>query len=323
MTTQTTLKQTFEASEVDSIYAELGTLVVPLDGDPLQFGPKRLNLKVSLVRRALDRTEKLFLDISHRLQVARRSLRIAEVDFELAKKHLFANDPETRAGRSFTDRDAIAAGKLRKEVDTLNDLKILVMDLEAVLDVIKAKRADLKGTEGRLKDQLQLCREEIGLGHRWGSQVPEAMVDLQQGRSAIADLKQVDDLLGMVDGEVHLATKQGDWVGPQTEAEEIAESVVEAPAVQVNPVITVKPVEPIVAPAPIIEIPVPAIDDLPEAGDPDKIPEASSTTASVDAFLDGMPMEGMKTPKEIKGAKDVALVDDGLLSFLSDFESLV
>jgi hypothetical protein len=34
--------------------------------------------------------------------------------------------------------------------------------------VVRIKRADLKDIQGRLRDQLKVCQEEIGLGGRWG-----------------------------------------------------------------------------------------------------------------------------------------------------------
>jgi hypothetical protein len=37
------------------------------------------------------------------------------------------------------------------------------------MTVIKAKRTDLKDLQGRLRDQLKLCQEQIALGQRWGS----------------------------------------------------------------------------------------------------------------------------------------------------------
>ena len=37
------------------------------------------------------------------------------------------------------------------------------------MTVVKAKRDDLKDILGRIRDQLKLCQEEIGLGSRWGS----------------------------------------------------------------------------------------------------------------------------------------------------------
>jgi hypothetical protein len=212
-------KLIFSQEDADRIFTELAELQVDLDNDPLSFGPKRLNSKVSDVRRMLSRCERIYLDVSQRLQTTRRALRIAEAELDISKKHLFANDPETRAGRSVSDREAIAGGKLIKETRTANDLKVTVSDLEAVLIVVKAKRGDLKDAEGRLRDQVRLCQEEIGLGGRWGSARPSTKIDLNQGVATGADVKMLEELLADVDGEIHLQQLSGAF---PTEEEAVA-----------------------------------------------------------------------------------------------------
>ena len=207
----------FPQSEVKRMFKELGELRVELDDDPLVYGPKRLNAKTAQVRRMLDRCEKLFLDVSQKLQAVRRELRIATTDLDLGKKDLFANDPETRAGRSVSDREAIAAGKLEQEIRQVHELNLTSEDLDAVLVVIKAKRVDLKDTEGRLRDQIRLCSEEIGLGGRWGSQVPHAPEI--SGRPAYitatgADVDEVTAMMGTIEGEIALLREAGEWQEP-------------------------------------------------------------------------------------------------------------
>lgn len=208
----------FPQIDADRMFNELGDLRVELDDDPLVFGPKRLNAKTAQVRRMLDRCETLFLDVSRKLQAVRRAMRVAETDFDLAKKDLFANDPETRAGRSVSDREAIAAGKLESEIRSIHELNLAAEDLDAVLVVIKAKRVDLKDTEGRLRDQIRLCSEEIGLGGRWGSKVPNAP-DLQ-GRPALktasgVDVDDVTNLIQGLEGEIQLSRENGSWDDPK------------------------------------------------------------------------------------------------------------
>jgi hypothetical protein len=57
---------------------------------------------------------------------------------------------------------------MRPEAEEIDRLTANVEDLEAVLTVVRTKRADLKDIQGRLKDQLKVCQEEISLGGRWG-----------------------------------------------------------------------------------------------------------------------------------------------------------
>jgi hypothetical protein len=141
---------------------------------------------------------------------------------EMSKKHLYANDPVTRAGRSVADREAIAIGKLKEDVQKAHTLDVAAQDLESILIVIKARRSDLRDTQGRLKDQIRLCQEEIGLGSRWGSKLPDAP-DLHPGK-VVATVKDIDSMLDDIDGETHLpegteATAEADPTGVPKEEE--------------------------------------------------------------------------------------------------------
>ncbi len=335
----------YTAAEVDLVYKELGEQHVELDNDPLSFGPKRLALKVALTRRALARTERIFLDTSKRLQTARRALRIATTTYELAKKHLFANDPDTRAQRAVSDREAVAAGKLRPEIDLMNELTVLTEDLDAVLEVVKAKRTDLKDTEGRLRDQIRLCHDELGLGNRWGSQVPLATVDLSQGHAA-SDIDSIDRILGEVEGEIHLAPDSGPYL-PDEPEKTIHENEISKRPVVPDPVYA-KTAEQLKVPVPesaaekqyianqeaddkkmfalldspeksaVIERPETIINELP-VGELKPEPEGTASSSSVDSFIDSMPMEGLGKKTDDKN-RHVAVTDADLSQLLADFE---
>jgi hypothetical protein len=120
----------------------------------------------------LSRCESIFLAVSQDLHYYRRELRRTAADFKLALRDLLTNDPEVRAGRNVTDREAIATTKLRHEVEEIDRLTACTEELEAVILVIRTKRSDLKDIQGRLRDQLKVCQEEIALGSNWGRTLP-------------------------------------------------------------------------------------------------------------------------------------------------------
>lgn len=154
--------------KIQVIYDDLSQMHLELDPDPLQFGPKRLNEKVASCRGHLTRCEKMFLQISQDLHWFKREHRRHQTEFDIRMQDLLANDPEVMAGRNVKDREAIASTKLFDLRDRLNDLQVSIEDLEHLMVVIKAKRTDLKDLQGRIRDQLKICQEELGLGARWG-----------------------------------------------------------------------------------------------------------------------------------------------------------
>lgn len=335
----------FSEQDINCIYTELTDLSVPLDNDPVSFGPKRLNAKTAEVRRMLDRVHRIYLDLSQRLGAGKRTLRRLEANLDLEKKHLFANDPETRAGRNVADREAIATGKLRVQVEELNDIQVLVADLEAVLTVVKAKHADLKDTEGRLKDQVRLCGEELSLGSRWGSAVPEAR-PIDHRYATGADVKEIDVLLAEMNSQIDLARTSGDFpamhmLGTSDTNPVVEESLgEEADLVDSVDVVSAPPqevelesVQPksftldldVESDRVVIEVAPKTIDTQSYDGilenvspvDLSEIFPAKNTQAEVDAFLEGMGSYN-STPKT-KSVKKV--VSDDLEDLLSSFEN--
>lgn len=189
---------------IDTHYEELVSLQVELDADPLAFGPKRLNGKIAHARTMLARCERVFLQVSQYLQHFKRDFRMAEIELKVLKDDLFVSDTEVKAGRTHQERDAIASSKLEKEVKRLHYLELAVADLDAVLEVVKAKRADLRDTQARLRDQVKLCQEEIGLGSKWGVR-PFQETDLipGQGQKALQEFEALIEHIEKED-EIHL-----------------------------------------------------------------------------------------------------------------------
>jgi hypothetical protein len=203
---------------VDSIFSMLSEMAVHLDDDPLQFGPKRLNGKIAEARGMLTECESIFLKVSQWLQKYRRTHRTLNTEMDLAKKDLYANDPEVRAGRNVADRDALATMKLRDQAQQLALVAQSQADLEAVLTVIKAKRADLKDVQARIRDQIKLCHDEIGLGARWGSRPDPGTQAPDLDASPNVDKQTLKDLHEMFTGDRSLEPDLAVVVGSSVEA---------------------------------------------------------------------------------------------------------
>lgn len=190
-----------EESVIDTMFEEVSNMEVMLDRDPLEFGPKRLNEKTSITRDHLTRCEKLFGQVSQWLQLYKRAHRAGQLEFDLAMQDLLANDPEVRAGRNVADRNAIAVIKMRDSKEDLDRLQVMIQDLDAVMAVIKSKRADLKDVQSRLRDQKNLCQEEIHLGAKWGSKAfdpNEVSSSFDFSKTPVVDSVTMNELKGLM-----------------------------------------------------------------------------------------------------------------------------
>ena len=156
--------------EIDAVYDELSGMDVELDPDPIRFGPKRLNGKVAGCKKRVSRCTEIEISLSHSMALLTRTMRADEAELELKLQDMLANDPEVRAGRSVRDREAIASTKVRDERRLLTTTMQHVEDIKSSIAVVRAKKNDLKDTQGRLRDQIRLCHEEIALGSMWGSE---------------------------------------------------------------------------------------------------------------------------------------------------------
>lgn len=201
---------------INSIFKRLSAMEVELDSNPLEFGPSALNEKVAEARGHLTATERIFMEVSHNLHKYKRDLLVAESAFRISVTRLMAEDPHVRQGRSQGEREALASMRLTDDQDKIDELKLAVNDLEDLIKVIKAKRTDLKDLQGRIRDQLKLCQEQIGLGQRWGGKsvpqrpdlIPQEDMDLNSVfadalKGSIAeDEVSTDDIDGFMESDV-------------------------------------------------------------------------------------------------------------------------
>lgn len=270
------------------IFAALTAMEVTLDADPIAHGPKRMNAKIAVCRNHLDRCQQIYLQMSNDHHVLNRAMRTAKVEFDLRMQDMLTNDPETRAGRSVRDREAIATMKLRDERESMATIESSISDLDAVMTVVKAKRDDLKDILGRIRDQLKLCQEEIGLGSRWGSApapgqaVPSRAVGMGVDPTLLAEVSSLpgDDEVSLSDLDKYVQAS----LKSQGRSDEIV--VDPTPKPESEPEAVVAPVE--YLPDPPAEIVVPeAVVAAPVVVTPAVVnhPAGTGIDADFDSFL--------------------------------------
>lgn len=279
---------------IEEVFTSLEAMTVDLDDDPLEYGPRRLAHKVAETRTHLSRCEQLSLQIARLLQQYKRGHRAAQLEFDLKLQHMLANDPEVRAGRNVADRNAIATVKLNEQREAMSHMEVVIQDLEVVMTAIKSKRADLRDVQGRLRDQMRLCQEEVGLGGKWGSKAVGSGPSLSS--TPLIDTKALRELDALFSGEELHVSDPSDLALPTTE-------VVSEDEAEVPPTVTV---------APVVEVALvssPAVAEPPPA--PPEIPTGEGKDDDFDSILSGIP-----TPTEGVGKRPSLSVDELLGSLL-------
>ena len=192
---------------VDFILESLEGMQVALDVDPLSGGPKRLQGKIAKARNYLSKVQRWWHIVGRADHSLNRKLLLLNVEIQIREDDLLANDPEVQRAsqQSIRDREAVAHCKLKDELMEKFRLEQAVHDTTTMLRALSAKRTDLKDTISRLRDQMRLCQDELGLGLKWGSKIPDLDLkvtphpEMSQAISDDADVV-LSDLLGSGDG---------------------------------------------------------------------------------------------------------------------------
>lgn len=189
-----------DLERIETTYTELKKMEVVLDPNPIEYGPKRFNNRIAKVRAMLNRVEQIFLQTSEDLHYFQRVINARRTLYDLEKRELMVNDPRCRVGRSQQEREALADVQLRPQIEQIKELESDAHDLETLMIAIKSKRTDLKDVQGRMRDQMKLIEHDLSMGARWG---------MNAGPTSSSDsLRQIDDMLAVVDGG--LRTKSAD-----------------------------------------------------------------------------------------------------------------
>lgn len=286
---------------IEQVFSALEAMTVELDDDPLEYGPRRLAHKVAETRTHLSRCEQLSLQISRLLQQYKRGHRAAQLEFDLKLQHMLANDPEVRAGRNVADRNAIATVKLNEQREAMSHMEVVIQDLEVVMTSIKSKRADLRDVQGRLRDQMRLCQEEVGLGGKWGSKAPGSGPSLSN--TPLIDTKALRELDAMFSGEELHVSDPADLAPPALTSVAADEESEEDSGEEASE-------EPVSVPAPV-PAPAPVLSDLPPVSAPPEVPSGEGKDDDFDALL-----SDIAPPVEAPGKRPSVSVDELLNSLL-------
>ena len=148
--------------QLDQMLEEVAGYTVKLEEDPTlpELGTKYLQRVLAQCRNYMNR-------VQHYLQLGMRAERTllteikqAELDFEFKIKDKLADDPLVRQQRALDDRKALAESLLKTEQENLKGLKIRLIDVQESVKLLKFKYADLSRTNGDIKMQRTMVRDD-------------------------------------------------------------------------------------------------------------------------------------------------------------------
>lgn len=301
-----------DLDRISETYAELKTMYVQLDPNPIELGPKRFNNRIAQVRALLTRVDQIFLQISEDLHYYKRKINNKRTIYELEKRDLMINDPKCRVGRAQPEREALADVQLRSQIEELRELEIASIDLETLLTVVNAKRTDLKDIQSRMRDQMRLIEHDLGMGARWGDRRHDVSVDAD-GLDRM--IQATDSKLGWTSDEERESTETAEEDADEDEVEadvSVASEPKDTPESdpQEEPVLEFSPEEE--EEGEEISLSTVLLDeepgDAPSAKGED-LPEATSSDSEVDDFLSSI-NDTLAPPPA--GRKKVESVVDGI-----------
>lgn len=178
-----------------SISGDLQSMNVDLDDDPLIYGPKRLQQKISECRLYLSKVMVHLIEVDRYLLAYKRRHNKAKLQYDMDFKHILATDVAMEGARSIKDREAIASNRLRSQQLEVDDLSNTVVYLDMLHRLIKARQDDLKDTQNRISQQQKLCQDEILLGSQWGSRLPPSARRRLEAPAPVDDVVFTDDVI--------------------------------------------------------------------------------------------------------------------------------
>jgi len=123
-------------------------------------------------------------------------------------------------------REAVAKRKLEDLVQLIKSLESDIDEVKGLSKVVSSKRLDLKDIQVRIRDQIKLCEEELGLhGRKWGERGPSSVSndgfsDLFSERSKdLGGVSSLDDLL--IESEQNLINPAESSFHPSSTPEEV------------------------------------------------------------------------------------------------------
>lgn len=299
---------------ISAIYDEISSYSIELEADPTVLGPQYLGSVIAKCRNFLNRTTSVLLEIRREKHMTSNRLAGEKAAFKIESDELLATDDRVRTRPNIKDREAIINVILKERVSTIHSLEDDIRNLDAIESAVKVRHTELVRTDGQIKTQRSLIRDELDTKSFYG--------DEENARSKASDI-DTDELDALMSGGTPTPTPSAPapsmtlFTPPEPEAPAPVEEPVES-----TPEAVIAAPEPVSEPEKpkAVEIDVDSALAMAEAAvaeaapAQEEAPAADSEeddSAAMKAFLSGEPAKLVKEPKKkATGRKAAAAVEE-------------
>ncbi len=266
-----------DSTRIDAIYTEIFALSLELSPDPTTGGPKYLQEAISKCRNYLNRTTMVLLELSQHKRRVKNLLSAAEVTYEIRENEMLATDERVRRQPALSDRKAMAATLLQDEAREVRSLRDKLRNLEDVEKAVRLRHDELVRTDGAIRTQRNLIRDELETGSFYGDEGSSPGPSRGRRKPSASDINGED-----FDVEALFGKASAEMSPPVPEP--VREPIPEAPT------------EP--TPKPVAEAPPPAEESK---ADKERPPQAASTDEEdLASFLSAGPVDDVSKPEKAK-----------------------
>jgi len=150
-----------DITRVSKIYDEIEGFSIELESDPTVLGPQYLGKVIAQCRNFLNRTTSILLEIRRERHMASNRLSAEKAAFKIESDGLLATDERVRSRPNIRDREAMINVILGERVNRIAELENDLRNLEAIEGAVKVRHTELVRTDGQIKTQRSLIRDEI------------------------------------------------------------------------------------------------------------------------------------------------------------------
>src|SRR5512142_198575 len=174
---------------IESIYTELGTLVIELDADPASRGAGYLQDIISKTRGMLNRVSFFLREVHKEIHALTIELDATEAAFQVSSDELLTSDKRVKDLPALEDRKAMINIILKDDRLNIQTLSLQIKELGFVENTIKHHHKYLDNTMSAIRLQKSLVDAELRTGSFYGDEAKAS-----RGHVGVSEAMSEDEL---------------------------------------------------------------------------------------------------------------------------------